>query len=76
MNKNQRQGKMQIDVFGNDKEYHEVITTAIRDFGQLGYFIQSIAYRHGVLEVICTYPHSEKQEQVQKDSTATSFIPL
>lgn len=58
---------MQI-VFGNDKEYHEVITTAIRDFGQLGYFIQSITYRRGVLEVICTYPHSEKQgSEVRKE---------
>jgi hypothetical protein len=41
------------------KEEHRIIATAMFDFMEAGYILNSISYKNGALEVVC-YPPEEK----------------
>jgi hypothetical protein len=42
-----------IDSSEDSKEGHEAITTALRDFEKMGYFVNQIHYQNGTLNITC-----------------------
>jgi hypothetical protein len=53
-------GEMEWCVLDGAKEGHESITAAIRDFERLGYLVQSVSYKNGILEAALRPPSKER----------------